>query len=200
MLQATELLNPADPYPYRTISDMDFPHRLGISAIYELPFGAGRHWLGGQKGALGRLVEGWQVQGIYTAQSGQVLTFGNIIFNGDIKNIPLPNDQKTVQQWFNVNAGFNRKSKEQLASNLLLSNCRWSAVRGDGINLLTTSAIKNTRINERFRLQLRAEAINVVNHPMFTNPNIKVTSSAFGTVTKEKGSPRTLQVMLKLLF
>jgi hypothetical protein len=200
LMQATELLNPADPYPYRTISDMAFPQRLGTSAIYELPFGAGRRWLGAQKGALGRVVEGWQVQGIYTAQTGQALTFGNIIFNGDIKTVPLPNDQRTVQQWFNVNAGFNRKSKEQLASNLMFSNNRWSGVRGDGTNLLTVSAIKNTRINERMQLQLRGEAINVVNHPMFTNPNIKVTSSAFGTVTKEKGSPRTLQLMLKLLF
>ena len=43
-----------------------------------------------------KLISGWQMQGIYTAQSGAALGFGNSIFVGDLKNIPLPKDQRNA--------------------------------------------------------------------------------------------------------
>src|SRR5262245_62423285 len=65
-----------------------------------------------------KLISGWQVQGIYTAQSGAPLGFGNAIFVGDLKDIPLPKNQRTPDRWFNVDAGFERNRSEEHTSEL----------------------------------------------------------------------------------
>jgi hypothetical protein len=105
LMQATEYLNPADPRPTRTISDQDYPNRLAVSAIYELPFGSKHHFLGNSNGVVSRLVSGWQVQGVYAYQTGAPLTWGNYIFNGNIKDILIPSSQKGISKWFD-NTGF----------------------------------------------------------------------------------------------
>jgi hypothetical protein len=101
--QAIELLNQDDIYPSEVISDQDFPHRFSLSAIYELPFGAGHRFLTGKNALVSKVVSGWQIQGVYAYQSGTPLSFGNAIFIGDPKNIKL--DKKSVEKWFD-NTGF----------------------------------------------------------------------------------------------
>ena len=58
------------------IGDLDVPHRLSISGILELPFGQGRRFLSDADGVLNAIVGGWQVQGVYTYQSGFPIPFG----------------------------------------------------------------------------------------------------------------------------
>ena len=113
---------------------------------------------------------------------------------------PLPKDQRNVDRWFNIDAGFNRNTATQLASNIRTFPSRFSGVRADGPNNWDISFIKNTQIKEGTQLQFRAEAINALNHPQFTAPNTTVTSTAFGTVTGEFAWPRVIQFGLKLLF
>jgi len=48
--------------------------------------------------------------------------------------------------------------------------------------------------------QLRGEAFNVTNSPIFADPNVTVGSTSFGVITGLQNSPRTLQVALKLSF
>jgi outer membrane receptor protein involved in Fe transport len=98
--QATELLNQDDLYPTEVISDQDFPHRLSVSAIYELPFGAGHRLLYNANRVVSKVVSGWQVQGVYAYQSGTPLGLGNLIYFGDPKDLTL--DKKTVDKWFNT--------------------------------------------------------------------------------------------------
>ena len=133
--------------------------------------------------------------------SGSVQTPGpNFIFLGDLKNIPLPKDQRNVNRWFNTEAGFNKNNAQQLGSNIRTFPSRFSGVRADGPNNWDLSIIKNTRIKESVSLQFRAEAINALNHPQFTAPNTTPTSTAFGTVTGEFAWPRVIQFGLKALF
>lgn len=200
LMEATAFLNAADTYPERVISAQDFPHRLAMSWIYELPFGRGRRF-GTTAGRItGAVISGWQVQGVYTFQSGQALGFGNAIFFGDLKNVPLPKSERTVDRWFNTDAGFEKAPARQLTLNYRTFNSRFSGIRGDGINQWNLSVIKNTRIHERLSLQFRAEGINALNHPQFTNPITTPTSTAFGRVTDEKSSGRAMQWGLKLLW
>ena len=182
------------------VSDMDRPHRLVVSSIYELPFGKGRRFLSGAPTAVEKIFGGWQVQGIYTAQSGAALGFGNALFNGDIHNITLPKDQRTPTRWFNTDAGFERSSSKQLAYNYRLLPTRFNDIRSDGINTFDLSAIKYASIRERFKVQLRVEFLNAFNHALFAAPNTTPTSSAFGQVTAQSGYPRRIQVGAKLLF
>jgi hypothetical protein len=199
LMEAASFLNAADAYPERVISSQDFPHRITLSGIYELPFGRGKPVLGSTKGVADKIVSGWQVQGVYIGQSGQALGFGNAIFTGNIKDVPL-SGERSVDRWFNVDAGFERNSARQLQFNLRSLNSRFAGVRGDGINAFNASLLKNTTITESMRVQFRAEAINAFNHVMYSNPNTTPTSSAFGTVTDEKSTGRAIQLGLKLLF
>src|ERR1043166_9136049 len=112
-MEAAGNLNSTDTRLEEVISTQDRTHRLAVTWLYELPFGKGKRLLSANA-ALSKVVGGWQVQGIYTAQSGAALGFGNAIFQGDLHNIPLPKDQRNVDRWFNTNAGFNRVSAQQL--------------------------------------------------------------------------------------
>ena len=199
-MEAVSYLNGLDPYPERAISSSDFPQRFSVSSIYELPFGKGKRYFGSTGGAGGKIASGWQVQGVYTGQSGQALGFGNSIFTGDIKAVPLPKNQRTVDRWFNINAGFERSSARALSFNYRTLNSRFSGVRGDGINQFNLSVLKNTKISESKTIQFRAEGINALNHVMFLNPNTSPTSGGFGTITDEKSSGRAIQLGLKFLW
>jgi hypothetical protein len=77
---------------------------------------------------------------------------------------------------------------------------RFNAVRGDGINQMNFSLLKNATLWEKAKFQFRFEAINALNHPMFRTPNTGVASSSFGRVTAEKGSQRVIQLGFKALF
>ncbi len=106
-MQATEYLNAADAEPTKMISDLDVPHRLSVSGIFELPFGKGRRFLSDASGFLNALVGGWQVQGVYTYQTGFPVPFGNysaagvpsgdLFYNGGDVAIDNPTRRQVVQ-------------------------------------------------------------------------------------------------------
>ena len=51
-------------------------------------------------------------------QSGPPLAWGDVwtLFTGDSDKVALSKDQRNVDQWFNIDAGFNRNSTQQLAA------------------------------------------------------------------------------------
>ena len=187
LMEAFENLNATDPYPHRVISTQDRPHVINITAMYELPLGKGKRWLR-DSGWKNWLVGGWTVQGLYTGQSGPPLGWGNVLFIGNIKDITLPVSQRSPDRWFNIDAGFVRDTRQQLDSNIRTFPLRFNDIRGDGYNNWNLSLFKNFRFKERWRLQLRAEAIDAMNHPMFATPNTTPTSTAFGTVSSVVGN------------
>ena len=128
-MQATEKLNPTDALPTHAISEMDRPQNFVISGIYELPVGKGKRWLGGARGWVNQTLGGWSVQGMYHAQSGPPIGFGNVIFNGDLHDIVLPRSERRVERWFNTEAGFEWDSNKQLASNLRTFPLRLTGLR-----------------------------------------------------------------------
>ena len=200
-MEATSYLNDTDPAPHKVVSDQDFTHRIVISGIYELPFGRGKPLAAGVRGVLDYLVSGWQLQGWYEGQTGDTLGFGNAIFSGNLKDIPLPVSQRRAERWFNTEAGFERDTRKQLAWNIRTFPLRFSGVRADGINNLDLSLFKNFAIKERWKAQFRMETFNTLNHVQFGSPNTSPTSSAFGTITGEKGhGQRQLTFAIKLMF
>ncbi len=199
--QATEFLNAADAAPVKVISDQDVPHRFTISGIYELPFGEGRRFLGGDS-VLGKVVGGWQLSGIYAFQVGVPIGFGNVIFTGDPNDLTLSGDEQTLQRWFNIDAGFNRVSAQQLGSNVRTAPLRYDQVRTDNISNMDLSVIKNTTLTSGRTLQFRFESLNASNHPLFPGPNTDPTSASFGVInpSTQANYARRTQVMVKFLF
>jgi hypothetical protein len=84
LTEEASLLNPTDPSLERRRSRDDYPHRVVVSGIYELPWGRGRRFLAETSPLVEALVGGWQVQGIYQYQSGRPLAWGNVAFFGDV--------------------------------------------------------------------------------------------------------------------
>ena len=64
-------------------SNFDRTHNYVLTTIYELPWGPGKRWMG--ESTLGKIVGGWQLSGLFIAQSGQPLTIGG---NGTLLNTP----------------------------------------------------------------------------------------------------------------
>ncbi|MBL8176047.1 MAG: TonB-dependent receptor [Bryobacterales bacterium] len=193
--------NPTDPAPEKVLSPQDFTHRFVLSTIYEFPFGRGRHWFSNMGPVKDAMFGGWQLQGWYEGQTGEALGFGNMIFTGDLNNIPIPLSERRAERWFNIDAGFNRNSAEVLANNLQGHSSRFTGIRADGINNFDLSLFKNFRIKERGTLQLRLENYNALNHVQFGGPNTNPINAAFGSITGEKGhGQRQITLGLKAVF
>jgi Carboxypeptidase regulatory-like domain/TonB dependent receptor len=74
-----------------------------------------------------------------------------------------------------------------------------NVVRGPGIEDVDFSLFKNFTINEKARLQFRAELFNLMNHANLGLPENDLESPAFGQIL-QAGSPRLLQLAIKLIF
>jgi hypothetical protein len=199
-MDAVEFLNAADPIPYETISASDRPHRIAASGIFELPFGRGRRFASGLPVWADMVVGGWQLAYVVQHQSGPPIGFGNVIFNGDIKNLALDGDQRDVDRWFNIDAGFNRNASQQLASNVRTFPLRFSGLRGDDQTRWDFSVSKKFNITERANVTFRAEAFNLLNHVNFSGPNTDPTNTNFGRITGTQSAARSWQFALKITY
>ena len=194
-MEATAYNNVTDSAPEHVISDLDFPQRLTLSGIWEIPVRKTKNRF------LNLLVTGWQLQAWYEGQSGEPLGFGNVPFRGNLGDIVMPIAQRYPTRWFNVDAGFDRDPANALANNIQTLGNRFTGLRADGINNLDSSMFKNFKVNERITAQFRFETYNTANHVQFAAPNTNPVSTAFGTVTAEKGhGQRQLTFGAKLLF
>ncbi len=200
-MEATSYLNDSDPYLQRVISTEDRPHRVSASGIWELPFGKGKKLASGSRGIAQHLIGGWQIEGVYQYQSGQAIPFGNVLFNGDIKSLPLRGDQRSVDRWFDT-MGFETASAKQLSGNIRTFPSQLAGLRGPAARVLDTSVVKDFRASDRVSVQLRGEFYNVFNRADLDLPNSSPTSTLFGSITKTQSNsnPRWVWVALKLKF
>lgn len=200
-MEAISKLNSTDAHPAYSIATLDRPQRVVVSGIYELPAGKGRRFLSSSPRWLDEIVGGWSAQAIYQAQTGPAVTFGNIIFNGDLHNIVLPSSKRSLSEWFNVDAGFNRNSQQQLASNIRAFPLALTGLRAGGINNWDLSLFKSFKITEAVNFQLRAEAQDALNTPEFSPPNTNPASTLFGKVNSTvSGQQRVIYVGARLMW
>ncbi len=220
-IEETNLLNPADANFERRLSEADITHRIVVSGIWELPFGRGRRWGSQFHSVINGFIYGWQMQGIFQAQTGRPLTLGNVYFGGDSKRLKTSISGKTVDGTFDISGfyfhdaavqtnGIDDPGKQRndprirLSNNLRTLPSRFDDFRGQGLNLWDISLIKNFLITERVRIQLRGEFLNAFNHPEFGSsvlgPNLDPTSSNFSKMTSQFNLPRNVQIGLKLTF
>jgi hypothetical protein len=181
-----------------------------ISFHYDLPFGPGQRWMPANYGALSKVVGGWQLNSITTLLSGFPFTpliGANRSGNGDTRNPDRPdyNPEFTGKiilgnpsRWYDPNA-FLRPAAGTFG------NVGRGVLRGPGLATVDLSVNKNTRINERFNLQFRAEFFNLLNRSNFGVPNTTVFSgTAFnasaGLITATTTTSRQIQGSLKLIF
>lgn len=188
-------------------SDFQANNVFTLGYTYQLPFGPGQRFMNGSTGIAGKLVEGWEANGITTFMTGN---YENVTAPGTIADVGpwitlradetpgcknngnLPRGQRTILEYFNtgcfVAPGFGT-----------FGNAGRNIVETPGLNNWDLSLFKTTPINERARLEFRAEFFNVWNHAQFGVPNMNVTSPTFGRVLSAR-DPREIQFALKLLW
>jgi hypothetical protein len=163
--------------------------------VYELPFGSRRAFFADAPKAMRPLISGWQISAVMNQWSGNPLSFGDVILKSN--DIAIANPK--VERWFNT-AAFETAPARQLAFHRFQGPLYYSGVRSDGVHQWDISVLKYTQLRENVKLQFRAEAFNVFNHPEFSAPNTAVTSAAFGTVTGENVFTRQIQFGMRLVF
>lgn len=181
------------------------PHRSIVSWVYELPFGPGRAFLGGTGSVLGRIIGGWQVNGIASMRSGNFLGTRSSVSNGvgsragnkaDATGQPanLPPGQRTTARWFNTDAFVDPPFTRY-------GNAGEGVIAGPGGVNFDISVFKNTQISEGTRLQFRCEMFNAFNSVNLNNPstNVSTKGSQFGTISGAADA-RIIQLGLKVIF
>ncbi len=200
-MEAVDYRNPSDVLPYYCVSPQDHTQRISASGIYELPVGAGRRFLANMHPVLDKFLGGWQLQAVYSYMTGAPITWstGTVVYTGNLSDIPSANP--SVGAWFNTN-GFLKDSTKAPNSTYQLSSwpIRLNNVRLSPYNNWDISLIKAFRIREGVKVQLRAEAINAMNHASFRTPAVNPYNSDFGQVTDTAGFARQVQIGLKFTF
>jgi len=159
------------------------PWRLAGVASYELPFGRGRHFLE-DGGVLAAFASNWQVSGTWEYQPGALLDWGaqNIFFTGNLDAIAL--DEPTRQEWFDVDAGFERDpAKVPAAFQKRAFPFRIDGVRSMPLTFTNISIQRNFGTGNGRTWQLRMDAQNVFNRQQWQGPTLNPTSTQFGQVT-----------------
>jgi hypothetical protein len=191
-----------NPRLERDVSTGDIPHNFVASLVWDLPWGNGRRFE--PRGLAGVLLNGWQLAGIATLQSGvpiaitQVTNFNAFAGFGTqrpnrIADPTLPASERSPERWFDTDAF-------QVAPQFTLGNSSRNPVRGPGYRDVDLALIKRTPLGQgRTTLEFRVEAFNLTNTPPLGAPNGVLGSPGFGSITSA-GDPRVIQLGLKAIF
>ncbi len=97
-----------------------------------------------------------------------------------------------LNQWFNQ-AAFRTNA------NGTFGNAGRNILEGPGAFTFDMALIRRLHLFERHRFEIRAEAFNVLNHPVFGNPRNSIIDANFGRILTSN-DPRILQFALKYSF
>jgi Carboxypeptidase regulatory-like domain len=197
------IVTPADIERSRGRAEYDRLHSYVQSFVYQLPIGPEGRWL--RTGLASWLLGGWQVSGIFTAQSGLPINFtANAATLRAPGNTQRPDASGTPNvvggigagnQWFETsvftfpapntfgNVGRNALLDGPAYVNLDASVARWFTVR---------SAVK---------AEFRIDAFNATNRPQFERPNGEFGNARFGQITTTiANTERVVRFGLRVVF
>jgi hypothetical protein len=207
------LINRYDPKRNHGIASYSLKHQFNTNFTYPLPFG------NGATGLVGKLIGGWQWNGIFNAQGGFPMTpvVGfNESGNGDTRIPDVVSLNPTFQgnpilgvEGFKKTGRYFDPNAFMLPAAGTFGNISRGKFRGPGLWNLDMSLFKKIPVSERLNLQFRAEAFNILNHANFNNPTAGIVmfdasdlkySGAAGTITDTANRERQIQFALRLEF
>jgi hypothetical protein len=187
-------------------SNYDRPQNFVLNYVYNVP-DYGKSWF--TKAAL----NGWQVSGITTFQSGTPFTPGfaiNGVSNQNITGSTTEGARIGVVQGVNPNTGsdnpYNRINPAAFTAPRAPicptpTTCQYSIGLESGVNYLygpglanyDLSVQKNFRLTERVGLEMRADAFNVFNHTQFSGINSTLNFAVLNPTTNQYVNATTSQ-------
>ena len=216
--------DPCQYSPYATIRDFalnkapssfDVRHVFTIFGTYELPFGDNRHFAISNR-LLNRIAGGWSISWIGKVSSGSVIQVA-----GDATNVNERSPGDVILQGMSLSqlqgalntfspgptgstiygvapalVGADGRANTQTLS--LPTNPgqfgQFLYVYGPSWFSLDTAIKKDVPIREHLRFLLQAEFLNVLNHPVFANPNLAIDTTSFGQISSTVVAPRNIQL------
>jgi hypothetical protein len=186
----------SDPHANYGASNFDVRNAFKGDAIFLLPFGIGKAFLNKNK-FLDEAIGGWQVASNYVLQTGNPVT---LTVNGANNSFAqsgtwYPNQvgdpraaPRNLTKWFNT-AAFASPAPGTFGTN------HRNNIYGPGQIIFDLSAGKTFNLwAERYKFQLRVDAINALNHANFGNPGTAIGSGGAGTITSTTNNGRNLQL------
>lgn len=192
-------------------SDFDAQNVITSDFIYELPFGRKRAFAATVPLWMDEVIGGWSLSGIPGWASGQALnTSTSAYVAGYANNAPAtfigskPNvaahPNKTSSGSVNL---FTDPTKAQASfvGPIGFSIGNRNILRGPSTFTLDAGLAKTFPIySDKVNLNFRADAYNVLNHPVFTTTTTDITSGSFGQMTATSIAARVMQLALRLEF
>lgn len=207
----TSLQDPNKPWLERSLSTFDIPNVFQFSYTWELPVGHGRAFLSGMPTVLDAVLGGWKTTGIWRVAGGRPLAFSTY----DGTSLPTYGAQRP-----NI-AGKPKRTggKDSVWINQYIANPdalvlppvytlgdtprAWGAIRTP-LAFNTDMAIDKdfslAAMREGMRLEVRLEAQNALNHPVFGTPDTSIDDPNFGVINYTSNTPRQVQLGAKIVF
>lgn len=189
-----------------SLSMADVPQNLIAAVIYALPFGKGQRFGSSWNRGIDAILGGWSLNTIYSLSSGTPLSLSATNNNNNFGPGERPNWNGTDPRLHGrsenrLNRYFNTSVYSQPAAYTYGNTGRAiPQLRSPRTNNDDLSLFKTFTLYRELQTQLRLEAFNALNHPVFGAPGTGVTSSTFGVVSSQANNPRQLQIALKVLF
>jgi hypothetical protein len=142
---------------------------------------------------LDALFGGWRVSPVVFWRSGNLLGFDGMLWDGQDPTVSNP----TPERWFDTSR-FERLPDFTPR----LNPWDFDGLTGPGVFNMNASLVKEFRVIERLRAQLRADAFNLLNNMSWGDPSTGVDDSNFGQITNQANLTwgRRVQLGLRLEF
>jgi hypothetical protein len=192
-LAGSQYMNPYNRAMDRGSCNFDVRHQSNTSLIVISPVKG--------SGLAGRLLSNWQLAPIVSVHSGLPL---NITDGTDISQTGIGLDRPNL---VSTNPYLTATDPRYYLSRPAFAvqpagafgNFGRDVVTGPSAINFDASLSRTFVMHERWRLEVRAEAFNVINHTNFNGPATGLNSSTFGVINSA-GDPRILQFAMKLHF
>jgi hypothetical protein len=216
------------PRACRGSSDFDVRQEITSNFVYALPFGHGRQFLGTAPRWANEAIGGWSISGLPSYHTGLAVTPGSDAYLASFDNqdpaifigkstselkskVNVDHASQTVYSFAGGAAGA-AKVLADFRGPIGLEYGQRNLVRGPGAFYFDAGLGKTFPIYEdKINLKFRADAFNVLNHPVFGTPamNIVGNASNFGQIggtstglgqSAGNGGARVAQFSLRLEF
>src|SRR6185503_19458288 len=160
-------------------------------------------WL--RDGPLSHVLGGWQVSGIFVAQTGSpiAITMSNATLNAP-GNTQRPNVSGTPAVLGAVGPGalwFDTSVFSAPAANTFGTALRNGVLDGPAYVNLDATIAKLFSIGSRVKGEFRADVFNITNTPHFENPNGTFLGATFGQITTTMpNSSRSMRFGFRMMF
>ncbi|MGB6689230.1 MAG: TonB-dependent receptor [Terracidiphilus sp.] len=207
----TSLQDPNKPSLERSLSTFDIPAVLQFSYLYDLPVGRGRMFFNKMPAVVDEILGGWKTNGIWRVACGRPLAFSTYdgtsipTYGGQRPNIVAKPRRTYGKDSVWINDYIANPGALVLPPVYTLGDApRVTALVRSPLAFNTSLSVEKdfplSIIHEGMSFELRLEAQNAFNHPVFGTPDTSVDDPNFGIISYTSNSPRQVQLGAKITF